>query len=78
MAFRCTSCGNLTEAIHRCCDVCIEAKVRRTCEAQGLSFEITDPVMIDRLATLLAPGPPVEPLGGGRPRRKALGGNQAV
>jgi hypothetical protein len=52
----CTGCGKPTEATYRLCPECLDARAIAERETQGLAAEIDDPVVIDKVATIVRAG----------------------
>jgi hypothetical protein len=51
----CVDCGAADAHVSRLCDACLVARARASRTAQGLDPTITDPAVLDRVATVIAP-----------------------
>lgn len=53
---RCADCGTTTDVrSYGLCLPCNVARGRAECAAQGVEFTVTDPALLDRIATLVRP-----------------------
>lgn len=51
----CVDCGAADAHVSRLCDACIAERARAERTAQGLDPTITDPAVLDRIATVVRP-----------------------